>query len=61
MLRSGNEGQTSHAVRVFPIGYGGDADARTLKAIADASSSNYYSAVDPTTISQVLNQVISNF
>jgi Ca-activated chloride channel family protein len=61
VLRSGNEGQTSHAVRVFPIAYGADADAATLKAIADASSSAVYSAKDPRTISQVLNAVISNF
>jgi Ca-activated chloride channel family protein len=61
VLRAGNEGQASHAVRVFPIAYGADADADTLKAIADASSSAVYSAKDPTTISQVLNAVISNF
>jgi Ca-activated chloride channel family protein len=60
-LRAGNEGQASHAVRVFPIAYGADADADTLKAIADASSSAVYKATDPKTISQVLNAVISNF
>jgi Ca-activated chloride channel family protein len=60
-LRSGNEGQSSHAVRVFPIAYGSDADSDTLQAIADASSSAVYSAKDPTTIGQVLDAVISNF
>ena len=60
-LRAGNEGQTSHPVRVFPIAYGADADATTLQAIADASSSALYKATNPTTISQVLNSVISNF
>ena len=60
-LRAGNEGQLSHAVRVFPIAYGADADSQTLRAIADASSSTFYSATDPTTISQVLTAVISNF
>ena len=60
-LRSGNEGQLSHAVRVFPIAYGADADSQTLRAIAEASSSGFYSATDPTTISQVLTAVISNF
>jgi Ca-activated chloride channel family protein len=60
-LRSGNEGQSSHAVRVFPIAYGADADADTLQAIADASSSAVYNAKDPTTIAQVLDAVISNF
>jgi hypothetical protein len=48
-------------VRVFPIAYGADADAATLQAIADASSSALYKATNPTTISQVLNAVISNF
>jgi Ca-activated chloride channel family protein len=60
-LRTGNEGQASHPVRFFPIAYGADADSATLKAIADASSSAVYSAKDATTISQVLNAVISNF
>ena len=60
-LRAGNEGKLSHAVRVFPIAYGTDADSQTLRAIADASSSTFYSAKDPTTISQVLTSVISNF
>ncbi|MEY2451043.1 MAG: Ca-activated chloride channel [Acidimicrobiaceae bacterium] len=60
-LRAGNEGQASHAVRVFPIAYGADADAATLQAIADASSSALYKATNPATISQVLTNVISNF
>jgi Ca-activated chloride channel family protein len=60
-LRAGNEGQQSHAVRVFPIAYGADADSQTLKAIADASSSTFYSATNATTINQVLTTVISNF
>jgi Ca-activated chloride channel family protein len=60
-LRSGNEGQLSHPVRVFPIAYGADADVDALKAIADASSSAEYDAKDPTTINQVLTAVISNF
>jgi len=60
-LRSGNEGQLSHPVRVFPIAYGADADVDALRAIADASSSAMYDAKDPTTIDQVLTAVISNF
>jgi Ca-activated chloride channel family protein len=48
-------------VRVFPIAYGADADSATLKTIADASSSAVYTAKDPSTISQVLSAVISNF
>ncbi len=60
-LRSGNEGQLSHPVRVFPIAYGSDADVDALKAIANASNSAEYDAKDPTTINQVLTAVISNF
>jgi Ca-activated chloride channel family protein len=60
-LRSGNEGQLSHPVRVFPIAYGTDADVDALKGIADASNSAEYDAKDPTTINQVLTAVISNF
>jgi Ca-activated chloride channel family protein len=60
-LRSGNEGQLSHPVRVFPIAYGADADVDALKSIADASNSAEYDAKDPTTINQVLTAVISNF
>jgi Ca-activated chloride channel family protein len=60
-LRSGNEGQLSHPVRVFPIAYGADADVDALKAIADASSSAEYDAKNPTSINQVLTAVISNF
>jgi Ca-activated chloride channel family protein len=60
-LRSGNEGQSSHAVRVFPIAYGADADLDVLTTIAQASSSAVYKAKDPTSISQALNDVISNF
>jgi Ca-activated chloride channel family protein len=60
-LRAGNEGQSTHAVRVFPIAYGADADSQTLQAIADASDSAVYAAKDATTINQVLTAVISNF
>ena len=60
-LRSGNEGQLSHPIRVFPIAYGADADVDALKAIADASSSAEYDAKNPTSINQVLTAVISNF
>jgi hypothetical protein len=48
-------------VRVFPIAYGADADLDVLTTIAQASSSAVYKAKDPTSISQALNDVISNF
>ena len=49
------------SVRVFPIGYGENADGETLKRIAEASRAAYYDASDPATIEKVLISVISNF
>ncbi|HEY8544368.1 MAG TPA: extracellular solute-binding protein [Acidimicrobiales bacterium] len=59
-LSSSSEGQST-PVRVFPIGYGEDADQSTLRQIADATSAAAYDASDPTTIDRVLDAVISNF
>ena len=60
-LRSENEGESSTPVRIFPIAYGGDADESTLGRIAEATNAAAYSAVDPATIINVFNAVISNF
>ncbi len=60
-LRAGNEGQSSHPVRVFPIAYGKDADLGTLRRIAEATNAAAYDATNPTTISAVLTAVVSNF
>ena len=60
-LRGQNEGETSRPVRVFPIAYGADADEATLKRIAEATNAASYSAIDPTTIVNVFNAVVSNF
>ena len=60
-LESASEGISPRAVRVFPIGYGEDADMATLRQIADATSAAAYDASDPTTIDRILNAVISNF
>ncbi len=60
-LRAGNEGQSSHPVRVFPIAYGKDADLGTLRRIAEATNAAAYDATNPTTISSVLTAVVSNF
>jgi Ca-activated chloride channel family protein len=49
------------AVRVFTIGYGGDADLPTLQQIAAASRAVAYSAADPKTIDRVFQSVLSNF
>ena len=48
-------------VRIFPIAYGNDADEATLKRIAEATNAAAYSAVDPATIVNVFNAVVSNF
>jgi len=60
-LRGRNEGETTTPVRIFPIAYGGDADEATLKRIAEATNAAAYSAVDPATIINVFNAVVSNF
>jgi len=60
-LRSQNEGESTKPVRIFPIAYGNDADEATLKRIAEATNAAEYSAVDPKTIVNVFNAVVSNF
>jgi Ca-activated chloride channel family protein len=60
-LEAGSEGQDSRPVRVFPIGYGSDADLPTLRQIADATSAAVYDSSDPETIDRVFDAVISNF
>ena len=50
-----------HAVRVFPIAYGQDADLAELTRIADASRAAAYDASDPASIDKVLTAVLSNF
>lgn len=60
-MQTGSEGQASRPVRVFPIGYGGDADLATLGQIAEATSAAVYDASDPASIDRVFTQVLSNF
>jgi Ca-activated chloride channel homolog len=60
-LRGQNEGESTTPVRIFPIAYGSDADESTLKRIAEATNAAEYSAVDPATIVNVFNAVVSNF
>jgi Ca-activated chloride channel family protein len=52
---------TSRSVRFFTIGYGGDADLPTLRAIAEAARGAAYDASDPATIDKVFTAVLSNF
>jgi Ca-activated chloride channel family protein len=48
-------------VRVFTIGYGQDADAATLKRIAESSRGAFYDASTPQTIERIFRDVVSNF
>jgi Ca-activated chloride channel family protein len=48
-------------VRVFTIAYGGQADLGVLQKISSASRAAAYDASDPTTIDNVLLNVLSNF
>jgi Ca-activated chloride channel family protein len=60
-LQSGGEGQATRPVRVFTIAYSADAAADVLRQIAEASTAAAYVSSDPTSISQVLTAVVSNF
>ena len=60
-VRVGSEGANTHPIRIFPIGYGKDADKGTLKRIAEASNAAAYDASNPNTIDQVFAAVVSNF
>ncbi|MDQ1651880.1 MAG: Ca-activated chloride channel, partial [Cryptosporangiaceae bacterium] len=48
-------------VRLFPIGYGAQADLGALGKIAAASEAKAYDASDPASIDRVLTAVVSNF
>jgi Ca-activated chloride channel family protein len=56
-----SQGELGKPVRVFTIGYGGDADLSVLKQIAEATNAASYSASDPNTINKVFTAVVSNF
>jgi Ca-activated chloride channel family protein len=60
-LRAESEGQLSRPVRVFTIAYSQDADGGALRRIAEATSAAAYQSTDPTSITQVLTAVVSNF
>ena len=60
-LRAGSEGTSSSPVRIFTIAYGQDADAGTLRRIAEATDAATYDAADASTIDRVFTAVISNF
>ncbi len=60
-LQAGSEGSSSQPVRLFTIAYGEDADATTLRTVAQATRAATYNASNPATIEQVFTAVISNF
>ena len=60
-LQAGSEGSSAQPVRLFTIAYGEDADATTLRTIAQATRAATYNASNPATIEQVFTAVISNF
>ena len=57
----GSEGSSAQPVRLFTISYGEDADAITLRAVAQATRAATYNASNPATIEQVFTAVIRNF
>ena len=60
-LRSGSEGVSTTAVRLFTIAYGSGADLGVLKRMAEATNAAAYDASDPATIGNVFTAVVSNF
>jgi Ca-activated chloride channel homolog len=60
-LQRGGEGATVREVRVFPIGYGDDADMTTLRRLAEATDAAAYDATDARSIDRVFEAVVSNF
>jgi Ca-activated chloride channel homolog len=51
----------AQSVRLFTIGYGGDADVDTLRRISQTTNAAAYDSSDPASIDQVFTAVISNF
>ena len=60
-LTAGTEGGSDQPVRLFTIGFGKDADAASLRRLAEATSASYYDSSDPKVIDRVFTNVISNF
>jgi Ca-activated chloride channel homolog len=48
-------------IRIFTLGYGADADRRTLQRIAELTGAHFYDATDPDTIDTVLSDLVTNF
>lgn len=61
VLRALQNEDEQRRIRVFTIAYGKDADQKTLRQIAEASSGSFYDATNPATIEKVFTDVVSNF
>ena len=49
---------SGNPVPIYTIGYGADADATALKAIATATGGEYYQALDPRDIGKVFFEAL---
>ncbi len=53
--------QVSTPVNVFTLAYGADADAATLRQISATTGGQFYEATDPTRLTAVLADLVTNF
>jgi Ca-activated chloride channel homolog len=60
-LQRRSQGELGLPVRLFTIGYGGDADLSVLRQLAEATNGASYNASDPKSIYKVFTAVVSNF
>jgi len=60
-LNRQSQGENGLPVRLFTIGYGGDADLGVLRELAEATNGASYDASDPKSITKVFTAVVSNF
>ena len=60
-LTAKSQGENGLPVRLFTIGYGGDADLGVLRELAEATNGASYDASDPKSITKVFTAVVSNF
>jgi Ca-activated chloride channel family protein len=60
-LNRRSQGENGLPVRLFTIGYGGDADLGVLREMAEATNGASYDASDPKSITKVFTAVVSNF
>lgn len=61
LVRQLHDAAFEGGVRVFTIGYGEDADMKSVSQISEASRAATYDATDPSTIDAVFTSVLSNF